>query len=286
MNAPVAPGPGDRYAVIGNPIAHSRSPQIHTSFAQQHQQALTYTRLLAPLDGFIESVRDFAEQGGRGLNVTVPFKEQAFALADHCADRARLAGAANTLSFGPDGIAADNTDGIGLVRDLTLRQGVDLAGANIVLLGAGGAARGVLLPLIQAGVGSVLIANRTHQRALSLVKLFHDAAAQSAIELSACQTSELAVVVRSLARPVWINATAASLNSDVSPVSGQLLAPALIAYDMVYSTQPTAFMKAALTVGCVKVADGLGMLVEQAAESFYIWRGVRPATDTIYRDLR
>ena len=273
----------DRYAVIGNPIAHSRSPFIHARFAAQTGQDLVYDRLLAPLDGFAAAVQAFVESGGRGLNVTVPFKEQAFALAGRRSPRVEAAGAANTLSFDSNGWTAENTDGIGLVRDLTVRHGVALAGQRVVVLGAGGAASGVVLPLLEAGVRDVLIVNRTAARAVAL-----------ASRLAGAAGPQTAVVGRGLdgldaesaAGALLINATSAGLSDARLPIADEVFAAAAFAYDMVYGARPTAFLAQAAALGCPRQADGLGMLVEQAAESFRLWRGVAPQTDPVYRQLR
>ncbi|MBP7661223.1 MAG: shikimate dehydrogenase [Burkholderiaceae bacterium] len=273
----------DRYAVIGNPIAHSRSPFIHARFAAQTGQDLVYDRLLAPLDGFAAAVQAFVESGGRGLNVTVPFKEQAFALAGRRSPRVEAAGAANTLSFDSNGWTAENTDGIGLVRDLTARHGVALAGQRVVVLGAGGAASGVVLPLLEAGVRDVLIVNRTAARAVAL-----------ASRLAGAAGPQTAVVGRGLdgldaesaAGALLINATSAGLSDARLPIADEVFAAAAFAYDMVYGARPTAFLAQAAALGCPRQADGLGMLVEQAAESFRLWRGVAPQTDPVYRQLR
>lgn len=266
----------DRYAVIGNPIAHSKSPQVHALFAQQTRQTMIYERLLAPLEGFAASVQDFIDQGGRGANVTVPFKREAFALAEELTPRAQSAGAVNTLSFSAGRIKGDNTDGIGLVRDIMINAAVPLKECSVLLLGAGGAARGVILPLIEANIASLVIANRTEDRALELAQQF-----------SASTTPVSASTFGQLDRPfdVIINATSASLSSELPPVPDAVFGPETFAYDMMYSAQPTLFMQHAAQRGA-QVRDGLGMLVEQAAESFYIWRGVRPETASVYQWLR
>lgn len=265
----------DRYAVFGNPIAHSKSPEIHARFAAQTGQDLTYERLLAPLDGFVASVRDFISQGGKGANVTVPFKLEAYELADELSERARAAGAVNTLHVDGGKIRGDNTDGIGLVTDIVSNAGVALAGKRILLLGAGGAARGVILPLLQEKPVGLVIANRTAARAEELVQQF---GAQGAVQ--ACEFAQLQGGF-----DVIINATSASLADDVPPLAPELLHAGVLAYDMVYGKEPTAFMR--FSAGCgASVRDGLGMLVEQAAESFFIWRGVRPDTAPVFSALR
>ena len=270
----------DRYAVIGNPIAHSRSPAIHAQFARQTGQDLRYERLLAPLDGFVASVEAFRAAGGRGLNVTVPFKLEAFAYAQRRSPRAQAAGAVNTLAFGSDGVFGDNTDGVGMVRDISGRLGVSLAGCRLLLAGAGGAARGVLLPLLEAGAASVLIANRTAEKARELAGLAADP------RVRGCGYDELARDPGEGAFDLLVNATSAGLTDAVPPIPDACYRGARLAYDMVYGARPTPFMRRASALGCALVSDGLGMLVEQAAESFHLWRGVRPETAPVLQRLR
>ncbi|MDI3515619.1 MAG: shikimate dehydrogenase [Gammaproteobacteria bacterium] len=270
----------DRYAVIGNPIAHSKSPQIHAAFARQTGQALSYEALLAPVDGFARAVADFRAAGGRGMNVTVPFKLEAFALADRHTPRAQMAGAVNTLAFDADGILGDNTDGAGLVRDLVANLGCALGGRRILLLGAGGATRGVLLPLLGGEPASLTIANRTVSKAQALAALFAPHAGRAQVD--GCGFDQLGGHRFDLV----INATAASLAGELPPLPADLYAEGALAYDMMYGRDPTPFMRAALADGAARVADGLGMLVEQAAESFALWRGVRPDTAAVLADLR
>ena len=270
----------DRYAVIGNPIAHSKSPQIHAAFARQTGQELSYEALLAPVDGFAQTVADFRAHGGRGLNVTVPFKLEAFALAERHTARAQAAGAVNTLAFDADGILGDNTDGAGLVRDLTANLDFALAGRRILLLGAGGATRGVLLPLLDSRPARLTIANRTVAKAEALSTLF--AARAGDCVLDACGFDALA----GRRVDLGINATAASLADELPPLPPGLYAEGALAYDMMYARAPTRFMRAALADGAARVADGLGMLVEQAAESFTLWRGVRPDSAPVLAALR
>ena len=270
----------DRYAVIGNPIAHSKSPQIHAAFARQTGQELSYEALLAPVDGFAQTVADFRAQGGRGLNVTVPFKLEAFALAEHHTARAQAAGAVNTLAFGADGVLGDNTDGAGLVRDLTANLNFALAGCRILLLGAGGATRGVLLPLLDSRPARLTIANRTVAKAEALSTLF--AARAGDCVLDACGFDALAGRRFDLV----INATAASLADELPPLPPGLYAEGALAYDMMYGRDPTRFMRAALADGAARAEVGLGMLVEQAAESFALWRGVRPDSGPVLAALR
>ena len=270
----------DRYAVVGNPIAHSKSPWIHAAFARQTGQALVYQTLLAPLDGFEQSVTAFRIGGGRGLNVTVPFKLEAFALANHHTPRAEAAGAVNTLAFGPDGILGDNTDGAGLVRDLSFNLHCPLAGRRILLLGAGGATRGVLLPLLTSLPASLTIANRTASKAIALAERFIPHAGRARVD--GCGFEELAGRRFDLV----INATAASLADELPPLPPGLYADGALAYDMMYGRGQTPFLRAALADGAARVADGLGMLVEQAAESFALWRGVRPDSAPVLAELR
>ncbi|AMO98672.1 shikimate 5-dehydrogenase [Collimonas arenae] len=266
------------YVVIGNPIAHSKSPDIHTRFAADTAQDLRYGRLLAPLDGFVAAVQEFVAQGGKGANVTVPFKLEAYALATTLTTRAKAAGAVNTLKFDGGGMLGDNTDGIGLVTDIARNAGFDLEGKKILLLGAGGAARGVILPLLESHPAQLVIANRTPAKALELVQQFQPFAEQCA--LSACGFADVQQQF-----DLVINATSASLQADVPPIAPQVFGVATLAYDMMYGKQPTVFMQFAAAHGA-QVRDGLGMLVEQAAESFFVWRGVRPRTDAVFVSLR
>lgn len=277
----------DRYAVVGNPIAHSKSPLIHAAFAAQTGQALRYDRLLAPLDGFVATVTAFFEHGGKGINVTVPFKLEAHALADVLTPRARLAGAVNTMWRDAAGWHGDNTDGIGLVRDIEHNLGVPLKDRRILLLGAGGAARGALLPLIEAQPAALGIVNRTGSKAEALAQGYRDMAGTPACAVWGGGYDELAAEAASFDAPfdVIINATAGSLQSEVPPLASDCIAPGALAYDMMYDAEPTVFMRFAATHGA-RTADGLGMLVEQAAEAFAIWRGVRPDTAPVLADLR
>ncbi|MBC9070346.1 shikimate dehydrogenase [Thauera sp. CAU 1555] len=270
----------DRYAVVGNPVAHSKSPLIHAEFAAQTGQELHYEALLAPLDGFAATVAAFRAAGGRGLNVTAPFKLEAFELADRLSPRAEAAGAVNTLAFDGGQAYGDNTDGAGLVRDLTHNLGRQLAGRRVLLLGAGGAARGAILPLLMEGPASLVIANRTESRALELADRFRAGAGDA--ELRASSFAGLAGSTFDLV----INATAASLSAQSPELPPGVYAPGALAYDMMYGKGDTAFMRAARADGAAAVADGLGMLVEQAAESFQLWRGVRPQTTSVLADLR
>jgi len=266
----------DRYAVIGNPIKHSKSPLIHAQFAQQADQDMSYERILGDLEDFAGDVRDFAAEGGRGLNVTVPFKERAFELADELSERAERAGAVNTLLLEEGVIRGDNTDGVGLVRDLGCNHSFNFAGSRILLLGAGGASRGVLFPLLEEEPASITIANRTASKALDL------AAMAESEKVTGCGLDEL----QGQQFDLIINGTAAGLNGKVPPIPDDCLAPGGWTYDMMYATEPTAFVKWGREHDAAKALDGLGMLVEQAAESFRLWRGVTPDTDAVIRALR
>ena len=270
----------DLYAVVGNPISHSKSPRIHSLFASETGEPVEYTAIQAPLDDFAGTVKQFFERGGKGLNVTVPFKEEAWKLADRRTERAENAGAANTLFLDDDGLlTADNTDGCGIVRDLVVNHGVALKAARILVLGAGGAVRGVLGPILAEQPSSITIANRTVARAEALVELFTPVAGET--RLSACgfeQPDEPFDVI--------INGTSASLQGDLPPLSSKVIAQGTVIYDMMYSLQTTTFNQWALEQGAQIVHDGLGMLVEQAAESFRIWRGISPATRTVIEELR
>lgn len=277
----------DRYAVFGHPIHHSKSPFIHSAFAQQTGQDLTYTAIDAPAETFTTAVRAFFAEGGKGANVTVPHKEAALALADDATPRAQEAGAANTLLFTADGaIYADNTDGVGLIRDLTNRWGLSLEGKRILLLGAGGAAKGILAPLIAARPRAITVANRTAARAEALTTAFAPLAVRFDVTLTTLPWAQL--VHREATPPfdLVLNATSASLAGSTPPLSPALWAPDAIAYDLMYGASPTPFLIAAQQQGATRAIDGLGMLVEQAAESFWLWRGVRPETEPVYQALR
>ena len=266
----------DQYVVIGNPVAHSKSPAIHAQFAAQTGESIAYERLAAPLDDFAACVQHFMQSGGRGANVTVPFKLEAFALATQLTPRAQAAGAVNTLSFEDGRIVGDNTDGVGLVRDIVHNAGVVLEGRRILLLGAGGAARGVVMPLLAGRPQQLVVANRTFARAQELVQSFPAAASV----LKAAAFDDLSGQF-----DVIINATSASLSADLPAVPATLFGPQVFVYDMMYAATPTVFMQWAAQHGA-RVRDGLGMLVEQAAESFFVWRGARPDTAPVYAALR
>ena len=266
----------DRYAVFGNPIAHSKSPFIHTLFARQTQQQLTYERIEAPLDGFAAAIAEFFASGGKGCNVTVPFKEEAYQVAQQLSPRAKLAGAVNTLKLTDDGLLlGDNTDGAGLVQDLKF-HGVELQGRRILLLGAGGAARGALGPLFAESPSEIVIANRTAEKATHLAEHFASLGAIRAVAYGDLQG----------AFDVIINSTSASLAGAIPPVPGHLIHSQLVAYDMMYGVAETSFNAWARQLGAHKVIDGLGMLVAQAAESFAVRRGIRPGTKQEINELR
>jgi shikimate dehydrogenase len=265
----------DQYAVIGNPVAHSQSPLIHAAFARQTGQDLVYDRLLAPTDAFIATANAFRTRGGRGLNVTLPFKSEAFRYATLLSQRARAAQAVNTLKYDGDAIFGDNTDGAGLVNDLLRNLGCALAGRRILLLGAGGAARGVVEPLLQQQPAQFVLANRTLDKAQRLAREFRGALEASTYAALAGRQFDLV-----------INATSASLAGALPPLLPGLIAPGALAYDLMYGKGETPFLAFARSEGAALLADGLGMLVEQAAESFFIWRGLRPDSAPVLQLLR
>ncbi len=268
----------DRYAVMGHPIGHSRSPFIHRRFAEQTGQHLTYEAIDVAPEAFPQAVADFRQAGGKGLNITVPLKEQAWHLAALRSARAERAGAVNTLLWQPDDrLYGDNTDGIGLVRDLVRNLGLRLHGRQVLLLGAGGAARGILEPLLRAEPERLVIVNRTRERAERLADLFADLG-----QVSACGYGDLGGQVFD----GIIHATAAGLAGEVPPLPDDVVGPETWCYDLMYGSEPTAFVAWARAHGAHKAVDGLGMLVEQAAESFYLWRGVRPQTRPVITELR
>ncbi|MGM0982634.1 MAG: shikimate dehydrogenase [Pseudomonadota bacterium] len=265
----------DRYCVFGHPVGHSKSPAIHAAFADQTGDDIEYVAIEAPLDDFAGAWRRFVAEGGRGANVTVPFKEAAFRLCDTLSERARRAGAVNTLVQGSNGLTyGDTTDGVGLVRDLK-RHGVELAGARILVLGAGGAVRGVLEPLLAEEPASLRVANRTAAKAEALAADFRD--------LGEIAGGGFEVVEG--AYDLVINGTSASLAGDLPPLPDDLFAEDASAYDMMYGAEPTVFLRWAAERGA-HIVDGLGMLVEQAAESFFQWRGRRPDTTPVLESLR
>lgn len=264
----------DQYAVIGNPIAHSKSPWIHAAFAKQCQQAMSYSALLAPLDGFATTVRQFISEGGRGANVTLPFKLDAFQLCDELTPRALAAGAVNTLRFEKNGIFGDNTDGVGLVTDITRNANLSLNDKRILLLGAGGAVRGVMLPLLECQPRELIIVNRSIEKAQQLVEQFRQFK-QLSTQLSYAEFAELHGQF-----DVIINGTSASIAAQLPPIPTSVYGPATLAYDMMYADQATLFMQQAAQ-NKAQTRDGWGMLVEQAAEAFYVWRGIRPDTSEL-----
>jgi shikimate dehydrogenase len=263
----------DKYGVVGNPIAHSRSPDIHQRFAQQTRQKISYERIEIPLDGFEERALALREAGYRGLNVTVPFKQDAAKLADDLTPRARLAGAVNTLKFDEDTILGDNTDGIGFVRDVRERLKFDLSDCSILVLGAGGAVRGLLGSLLDESPRWMAVANRSHNRAEELAEEF----GVEAIHFDEVPAEHFDLI---------INGTTTGLNHEAPAIDPETFNDCALAYDLVYAADPTPFMQLATSGGAKQVVDGLGMLIEQAAESFLLWRGVRPETAAVYRDLR
>lgn len=267
----------DQYAVIGNPVAHSKSPFIHTQFALQTRQKMQYDRLLVKTGHLPEALDKFSKEGGKGASITLPFKIDAFVYADYCTDRANRAGAVNTIKFDDNGDCfGDNVDGLGLVRDITVNLDWSIHKKRVLILGAGGAVRGVLEPLAEQEPEELVIANRTVRKAVDLRNEFSDLE-----RVSASGFEELSGHF-----DLIINGTAASLLGEVPAVPPQILQPATHCYDMAYGHGPTAFMQWAQSHGCEKCSDGMGMLVEQAAEQFYIWRGVRPETAPVLRMVR
>lgn len=263
----------DRYAVIGHPVAHSKSPWIHAEFARQTRQDLDYGRIEAPLEGFTRTVEEFRAAGGSGANITLPFKEQAFRYCDDAVtERARAAGVVNTLIFDEGGARGDNTDGVGLLRDLAANLGCTIAGRRVLLMGAGGAAQGVLAPLVAAGPRRLVVANRTADKARALARRFGASAGGGYGDMRAEQFDLL------------INATSAGMAGEAPPLAAGQFARGALAYDMVYG-RDTPFLALARAAGAA-AHDGSGMLVEQAAESFFVWRGVRPDTAPVLAALR
>jgi shikimate dehydrogenase len=272
--------PFKRYAVIGHPVAHSQSPFIHAAFARQTGEAIEYSRIDCGPDGFEAAVREFAAQGAGGCNITVPFKFSAAALAARVSDRAALAGAANILSFEPDGWLADNTDGSGLLRDIEHNAGWQLAGRRVLLIGAGGAGAGVLGPLLQARPRQLVVVNRNPQRAEALVLGHRTLALQAQVDLSTAAIEAPGTVF-----DLVINATASSLQAAAVPVPATVLRPGALAIDLMYGPAAQGFLDWAARSGA-SGRDGLGMLVEQAAEAFFVWRGVRPDGAPVLQALR
>ncbi|MFT5520546.1 MAG: shikimate dehydrogenase [Enterobacterales bacterium] len=268
----------DQYRVYGNPIKQSRSPFIHQYFAKETEQQLNYQSELVAVDGFDKKIRKFISEQGKGANITVPFKEQALAICDQLSERARLAGAVNTLSFIDGQILGDNTDGLGLVQDLQ-RNNVKLKNSRILLLGAGGAAKGVILPLLECHPQMIVVANRTVSKAESICKQFNVDKNNS--KLTACGFDD---VVNDF--DIIINATSASLSGQVPSIPAQIISTDVVCYDMVYGRELTPFLMWAKEQGSDHLIDGLGMLVGQAAESFAIWREVKPEVESVIASLR
>ena len=266
----------DHYAVFGNPISHSKSPDIHRAFAAATGQDMAYGMIEPPVDGFEQALADFIAQGGRGCNITVPFKLDAFAAATERRPSAEQAGASNCLKVEADRIIAENFDGIGLVRDLQDNHAANLAGKRVLLLGAGGATRGVVVPILQTGAASVTIANRSVDKAIELAMLFGDEG-----NVQGCGYGDLT----GPPFDIVINGTSASLTAQRLPLPPQVFAAGCLAYEMVYGKGMTPFLLQAKEAGTTRIADGVGMLVEQAAEAFAWWRGVRPVTAPVIADL-
>ncbi|WP_210397714.1 shikimate dehydrogenase [Motiliproteus sediminis] len=267
----------DQYAVVGNPIEHSKSPLIHAAFAAATGQDLEYAKICAPLDDFAGCVEGFRLMGGKGLNVTVPFKLEAFRLATKLTERARSAEAVNTLKFDGDEILGDNTDGEGLVQDILGGCDFTIEGRRVLVLGAGGATQGILLPLIAQRPAALMVVNRTAAKADALKAHVVDHFAIDTGGFEAIEGREFDLV---------INATSASLSATALPIAQDNFASGSLAYDLAYGNEETVFMRQARVCGAAQVADGLGMLVGQAAESFYLWRGVRPQTAAVIEQLR
>lgn len=268
----------DRYAVIGDPIAHSKSPQIHAAFARETEQDMVYDAVRVSGDAFDEFVEQFLQGEGKGLNVTVPHKQRAWNLAGWRSPAAERAGAVNTLYRNGDGqICGDNTDGIGLVRDLRDNHAVVLDGARVLVLGAGGAVRGVLEPILSAGVLSLVVTNRTVEKAVELARLFGDLGEVRGCGFDAVGEQPFDLI---------INGTSASLQGELPPLPDGVIGAQTVCYDMMYGADPTPFCRWAQSQGARLALDGLGMLVEQAAESFRLWRGVRPETSAVIAELR
>ncbi|HDR9253184.1 shikimate dehydrogenase [Burkholderia vietnamiensis] len=266
----------DQYAVIGNPIGHTKSPLIHGLFAEESHQDISYTAIEGPLepdDAFAATVRSFFAAGGKGMNVTAPFKLKAFAMADERSERAALAGAANTLSFRDGRIIAENFDGVGLVRDIEVNLNLPMAGKRVLVLGAGGAVRGALLPFIAARPAELVVANRDVAKVEALI-----ARVATGHSLVACGYDDLAAMGRF---DLVVNATSASLSGELPPVPPSVFDPRGAAYELVYGKRLTPFLRHARHAGVLGIADGVGMLVEQAAEAFAWWRGVRPETRAV-----
>lgn len=267
----------DQYGVIGHPVAHSLSPFIHACFARETGESLSYRLFDVTPEMFRGRTLDFFRSGGKGLNVTLPHKVAAAELANELTPRAARAGAVNTLALRDEKLLGDNTDGAGLVRDLRDFLSVSLSGRRVLILGAGGAARGVIAPLFELNPVDIVIANRSENRAFALAAGFQDLGAISGSTFAALAGQNFGLV---------INATSASLDGQLPPLPSGIVAPEAVCYDMVYGKAETPFMRWALAQGCARAVQGLGMLVEQAAESFFVWRGVRPDTGPVREALR
>lgn len=266
----------DRYAVFGNPLGHSKSPLIHMGFAQATGQDIEYTKVEAPIDGFAACLHAFRAGGGHGVNVTAPFKLEAYALATKRNPRAELAGAANCLKFNGEEIIAENFDGLGLRRDIEVNLGVPIAGRRVLMLGAGGAARGALQPFLDAGPAAFTLVNRTKAKAEALARQFMSFGAITAKSYDELGSDRFDIVV---------NATSASLHGEVPPIETIAFGAGCLAYELAYAKGLTPFLTVARAGGASRIADGVGMLVEQAAEAFAWWRGIRPATGGTIKDL-
>ncbi len=271
-----------RYAVMGNPINHSKSPQIHTQFAKQTKQKLSYEAIHVDLGGFTQAVRNFQANGGKGLNITVPFKREAYKLADNLSERAKRAGAVNTLILEENGkVKGDNTDGYGLIADLIKNLAWEVSGKKILILGAGGASRGIIEPIIEQQPASIFIANRTPSKAKDLADDFSSLLNGSELKIKGGSYADI-----QHSYDLIINATSASLHGEIPPINEQVLTEKTCCYDMMYANKPTTFMQWAQSFGVIHSADGLGMLVGQAAESFYVWRGVKPEVNPVIQLIR
>ena len=266
----------DRYAVIGNPVLHSKSPAIHTAFAKSTGEDIYYGMIEAPIDGFRMAADAFRESGGHGLNVTTPFKLDAFAMATHPSERARLAGAVNAMKFDGDRVLAENFDGIGLVNDIEINLGYPMRGKRILLMGAGGAARGALQPFLEREPAVLHIVNRTPAKAVALAREYAGLGRISGDGYDEFQGERFDIIV---------NATSASLRGEAPALPESVFGEGSLAYDLVYGKGLTPFLRGATEAGVARIADGAGMLVEQAAEAFAWWRGVRPDTKPLIEEL-
>lgn len=266
----------DYYAVVGNPIAHSKSPWIHAEFSRRTGQNMRYEALLAPLDGFGVTVANFRQRGGKGMNITVPFKPEAYAISHRLTERARAAHAVNTFAFNDNGILGDNTDGAGLMRDIIVNLNFSVTAKRVLLMGAGGAARGVVAPLLEHAPCMLAIANRTRKKADELRQQFSS--------YGNIVSSDY-VDIRGEKFDLIINATSASLHGELPVLPAGIFARKSMAYDLVYGDRRSVFLEFAQQHGASRLADGIGMLVEQAAESFFLWRGIRPITEPVIKML-